>query len=359
MKSQQSLNRLRRILPSQFKEQLKSMLDLRVFSSFRRWHSGLGSVLVYHRITEFTDYSLFWNDPKKFIPLLGLSCSTERFSEQMEYISTYCTPVHLNELPSVLNKSLDNKPFVAITFDDGYLDNFELALPILEKYQIPSTIFVTTGFISRSASPWWLELADFIENSIECTFLGEYFDIKSVSSKYFLFEKMRTHIRRLPYREQKELINYYNTRYSKELLDKLFMSWEQLKSISRHPLITIGAHTVNHPLLSQEDRSLAKEEVVRSKIELESQLNFPIKYFAYPFGDAQACSVREREIAEEAGFDLSFTTRAGHLFPEHQEATQVIPRISIDYFDDLKRFRRKLSGVESICVEPFKRIVTF
>ncbi len=350
---------LKTLLPASVKELLRTGLESVVCSPIRNWYRGIGSVLMYHRITEFTDFSLTWDTPDYFIPHLGLSVNIERFEEQMAYISDRCIPTSVHDLNKIIKKNASpGKPYVLVTFDDGYSDNLELALPIVEKYEIPITIFLTTGFISRTSSPWWLLLEEHVKEVKELSFGGEVFQTQTIGDKQQAFYDLERAFRHATSEEQERYLRELEIAPSTSFLEELYLSWEQVGKLSKHPLVTIGAHTERHPGLSQESRETVRLEVMHSNKILQEQLGEPAKYFAYPFGDAQACGVREAEVLKGLKLEASFTTRSGHLFSAHKAHMMKIPRITIDYFDTLPRFRRKLSGVESISADPFTRLVT-
>lgn len=103
---------------------------------------------------------------------------------------------------------------------------------------------------------------------------------------------------------------------------------EELKKLSQHPLITIGGHTVNHPILSNELEKDAFNEIYNSKEILSSKLSFDPKLFAYPIGGPEEASDREFQLAEKAGFLASFSTRTGHLFSEHQSSLHALHTVN-------------------------------
>ncbi|MCB0320109.1 MAG: polysaccharide deacetylase family protein [Bdellovibrionales bacterium] len=350
---------LRRSLPRSFKDLVKKVLESYPLSPLRKWYRGVGSVLMYHRITDYKNFHTSWGDSSVFQPHLGLSVNAERFREQMRYISQHCIPVPISDLDAVLaGEKSSKKPLVAVTFDDGYKDNLTLALPIAEEFQVPISIFVTTGFVSRTVGPWWLLLEDVVRNSKSVTFGGEVFDCKSVTEKQQTFLSLDRAFRHATGEEQQRYLREIGAEPTESYLESLYLDWSEVKRLAEHSLVTIGAHTVTHPLLSQESRRIVRDEMLHSREVLEENLLHPIKYFAYPFGDRLACGNREIEVASELNFAIAFTTRSGHIFPDHVRHAMALPRITVDYFDDLPRFRRKLSGVESITSDPFHRIVT-
>ena len=155
------------------------------------------------------------------------------------------------------------------------------------------------------------------------------------------------------------MIEELRAEFSATQLSDLFLTWDEVRELSNHPLVTIGAHTLSHCVLSQETESDALKEINESKREIEEHIGKPCEHFAYPYGDRQAVGRRDAMLAQKAGFLTAVSTRSGHIFLKHLEHQHILPRLTIDFFDDLKRFKRKLNGTEAICTEPLNPLVTY
>jgi len=128
----------------------------------------------------------------------------------------------------------------------------------------------------------------------------------------------------------------------------LLLEWHELVELSKHPLITLGCHTVNHPILSNESEAAALQEMTDSRESIYTKTDRPVDLFAYPIGGIEEASLREFSLAQQSGFKASFTTRTGHIFAKHESHMQSLPRITIDYFDSIEGFKWKLSGFASL-----------
>jgi peptidoglycan/xylan/chitin deacetylase (PgdA/CDA1 family) len=115
----------------------------------------------------------------------------------------------------------------------------------------------------------------------------------------------------------------------KSLNDQYFLDEEELRTIARHSLATIGAHSVTHPALSLLDDTSARREMSANRAFLENLLQMPIVHFAYPYGDDGACGPREGALAKEVGFATGVTTRRGQLWPEHKHYVHALPRVEV------------------------------
>ena len=105
------------------------------------------------------------------------------------------------------------------------------------------------------------------------------------------------------------------------------MTWNELREISKDPLCTIGAHTVNHYAVAQLSEADARYEFVESKRRLTKELGVEPKFFAYPYGDASSASSRDFKLAADAGYEAAVTTRKGLIFSGHRDAFDCTPAV--------------------------------
>ena len=234
---------------------------------FRRL-SPRATVLIYHRVAKVRE------DPHL------LSVSPKNFEAQIKYLSQNFHLVGLADISKKHNLIGHNKENIAITFDDGYQDNYYNALPILKKYSAPATIFVATNMINSNNPYYWEEQTRPVDQG-KC------------------------------------------------------MTVYQLKQLDRESLITIGAHTRSHPQLIKLSRSRQLYEIRGSKKDLEKILNHPVESFSYPFGGYSDISYQTINIVKQSGFKYAAVNWSGNmtLF----ENIYTIPRIIIRNWD-LKTF---------------------
>jgi peptidoglycan/xylan/chitin deacetylase (PgdA/CDA1 family) len=119
----------------------------------------------------------------------------------------------------------------------------------------------------------------------------------------------------------------------------------ELRTLARHPLVTIGAHTVTHGHLARQPVETVLREMIGSRSFLEDITGSPIAHFAYPFGNEEACGNREATLAREAGFRTAVTTRRGTLFPQHLEHLHALPREPLSGEESRYSLRCKVDGV--------------
>ncbi len=245
-------------------------------------------VMLYHRINDYTGQNLSY-----------LTVSNSNFEQHLQFFASKYQVLRIDEDWSKLKKN-----GVVITFDDGYADNLINALPLLEKYNIPATVFVTTLNIGTNNEFWWDRL------SFDYTLLPETFLLpennQSLSkiqwSNYKISEelKKKSNPEKLKWLEQFEVIN--NIKFEPRPQYRS-LSIEELIQFSKHPLITIGVHTENH-------YSLGKLTFEEQKIEIETNINklkelgvSDCKYIAFPHGSYNSDTFRIMKLLDiKVGF---------------------------------------------------------
>lgn len=179
-------------------------------------HPVLGRILMLHRVVEQRSDSLEQRELEV----------TPQFLKQTinEYRAKGYRFVSIDQACDIIAGKDKGKPFVCLTFDDGYQDNYDIAYPLLKRLNVPFAIYVTTGFVDNRLPMWW---------------------------------------------------------YSNQ---QLGMSHEELLTLDHDPLCTIGAHTLSHPRLDTFTPEEQRREIAESKDILEQWLSHPIHYFSYPHG---------------------------------------------------------------------------
>lgn len=298
-------------------------------------NQGSAAIICYHRV--ITDEE---ND-KYLRPSGDLSIAKKNFEKQICFLKENFKVVAMDEL--LIDTKDEFK--VAITFDDGYLDNFINALPILTKYNLPATIYITSGFICREAFAWWLELWNLIiEKNIfilkyEKINLNE--DISTYNSKRKLYFELAKYLKNLPHEEHKKIFLTLNNNEFIPKFNDLFLNEKQLILLANSDLITIGAHTHTHPNLKILNNDDCIFEIKKSKDYLEKILSKKIKHFAYPYGTKEFFSIREQDILKNMGFSTAVTTLTGQLKKDNNFS---LPRIGLNDFHTNNQIQDKLSG---------------
>ena len=343
-------------VPGRLHRGVKSVCMAPFMAPLRRRYRGLATILMYHRIVDRRGCC------SGFDPNLGLSVDVSDFERQLQYLSEHHPCVSLGEMISGLCDGGLARDSVVLTFDDGYRDNLELALPLLEKYKVPATIYVTTGLVEKRAGIWWYEQEHIVRQLSQLSFRwrGTIYDweLETSQQKDTACEGLNLLFKNLPLPEQQELMTLIRGQCDEQFsYEGLGLSWDELRQLDANPLITIGAHTINHPnlRLCSQDELLA--ELDGSRRVLEKELGHAVPHAAYPFGTAEQAGPREFRAAKDLGFQSVCTTRLGHIHPEHRDHLTALPRVCIDFFDRFDRFHWKLSGGHAMLLQKGRRVV--
>ncbi|MBA4219981.1 MAG: polysaccharide deacetylase [Methylobacterium sp.] len=243
-------------------------------------------------------------------------------------------------LDEALVRLADPKPgrfFVALTFDDGYRDNLDHAWPVLAKHGAPWVLYVVRGFAERTARLWWLELEEAIRAlpriSVELPSGRFEAPAGTNAEKQKAFDRLYWRLRKGPEAILLSAISDLGRQAGIDpvaLVERECLPVETLCSLAGAPGVTIGAHTLSHPMLAKHPEAVARREIAESKAWLEAALGMPVRHFAYPVGDPTSAGPREFALAKEAGFASAVTTRPGHFFAEHAEHLHALPRVSLN-----------------------------
>lgn len=298
---------------------MKSWVKRR-FSGFLR-HSW---VLMYHRIAE------------PLVDPWNLAVKTEIFEEQLAWLRKHRNILPLEAMVAAFKSGELRKRSIGVTFDDGYLDNMLVALPLLERYEMPATFFICSEPVKEHRFYWWDELAQIILSSElrgKHTFTLDHF---SLTLDYGQPEEMSQHVvrnwrfpqpppneiaaafmkfweelRMMSHLERNGVIQRWKLQVDGAKKDITgTIDTEQLQKLASHPLITIGAHTERHPALQYQDTSTQKDEMLTNKQWLEAICGKPVKLLAYPYGSYNDQSLL---LAKECGFEAAFATHSSPL----------------------------------------------
>lgn len=247
--------------------------------------------------------------------------------------------------------------FAILTFDDGYRDNRTRALPVLEEFAAPMTMFVPTGMVTRELYAWWLGLRALFRShdEVDIEAMGRRFALSDAPSRNAAMRQLALWIG--TDRIRAEALKPTFERYAlslPSLIADVAMDEREVKALAAHPLVTIGGHTTSHTFLSGLDDAAAYRDIDDNKRYLEKLLGMPVRHFAYPYGTEGACGEREAEYVRAAGFATGFTTRPGHLFPAHLSTPCLMPREDTGFANMTRaQLESRLSGARRALVTQF------
>ena len=301
-------------------------------------YRGRGMIFVLHSVVD--DDAVYVDQT--------LRCSTGQLETTLKWLRGQDVDfVDLEEAIRRLRYG-DPRPFACFTLDDGYADNLTRALPIMERFGAPFTVYVTTGMVTREIDAWWVGLAALVGShdrveltprlSVECI---------DLSSKKRAFKRLERSIHQdfslLPHLREAIANSGIDCR---TLIDREALSENQLRELSRHPLVTIGGHTMTHCNLAQASPSAVQWEIAENRRFLQNVTGRPVEHFAYPFGHDRACGDREAQISRELGFRTAVTGRWGTLFAEHADHCYSLPRLHLAWDDTPAMLRCKVDGFD-------------
>lgn len=259
-------------------------------------------ILIYHRVLERHDY-MRPSEPDE-----------RQFDWQMRLLSRYLHPLSLSEATRRLADGTLPERAVCVTFDDGYADNLKVALPVLQRWGIPATVYVATGFLDggrmwndtviesvRTIKSEQLDLAAFD--------LG-FFNLADEAARRQSAQQVLVAIKHLDPQQRSDVTRHIAS-LADELPGDLMLESGQLRELHGSG-IEIGAHTHNHPILASLDDDAAVAEIATGKARLEDIINAPVESFAYPNGqpgkDFHPC---HRDSLAGLGFNCAVTTQQG------------------------------------------------
>lgn len=308
----------------------------------------------------------------------GLTVSPERFAEQLAVLRSHAHPMSLEAFAQARLARTLPRNAVAVTFDDGYADNLHNARPLLERFDIPATVFLATGYAGRGLPFWWDEVERLLLGTHELPDLLE-------------LDGGRTALRRpLAAEERKRRMEgadrgWRASRGDADPRQRLFLElWEWFAALDRGErasalrqlagavdapreeraprgltaaevgdlvaggLVQVGAHTVSHPSLPSLPVDEQRTEIVQSRADVERLSGRPATTFSYPHGQRDEATER---MVREAGFSVACTSGgdagSGDCARQQRSDGLHLPRVSVHDWGT-ESFRRKLlAGFEA------------
>ena len=289
-------------------------------------------ILMYHRVAELP------NDPYL------LAVTPKRFAEQLDAIRTHGVPMRLQELVQSLREGKVPSRAVAVTFDDGYADNLHQARPLLARYDVPATVFVTAGQVGRGREFWWDELDRLLLQPgtlppvLQLRLNGSVREWRLEESSTYTVEEYQHdrhwHVecrddpgpRQRVFRGLFDLLYLLPSAQRWTILDEL-TAWAEAPPIARPShqtltseeavrlaegdLVEVGAHTMTHPVLAALSAIEQRQEIQESKARLEAMLGDEVVSFAYPHGSS---TPETAATVGEAGFVCACSSQPDAVF---------------------------------------------
>ncbi len=260
-------------------------------------------VLTYHRVGT------------EGVPLY---CTLPRhvFAEQMAYLARHFRVISIQQMAEELKDPDRTGQALAISFDDGYLGTYTEAFPVLQRFGLPATVYLTAGAVESGETLWY--------DRIFLRFQ------KADTDLYLTLDTPRT-FRLTGYQDRigaaAEVVGYLRTlpddrrqRWCEEFeatiplpeheLRGAMMTWEHARVMQRSG-ISFGAHTMTHPVVSRLSSAPLRDELKGAKLLIEEKLECAVEHFAFPFGKPGECGVQSSEVLASLGYRSAMTSIAG------------------------------------------------
>lgn len=294
------------------------------------------AILMYHRIIN-SEYN-FWK----------LNVSPQTFEQHIKYISENYKVLRLEKEWRDIVKA--EQKYVVITFDDGYVDNYRFALPILEKYHVPATIFVSTDLIDTGEMYWWDELEKiFVLDKYIGEFILDGVTYKATDSKSCenVCLTIRNKIKNMAPLKRKECMRELRLTLGvkpSESSELRCINTQELGRMEESPYVTIGGHTKSHLSMgSFHSNDLLRSEIEESLVILEKKTGKRPDVFAYPFGGAEDRCDTADQILLECGIKKSLLVRDGNI--NVNDKMYNLPRHMIFQDDDIEKKLNRIWGI--------------
>ncbi len=283
-------------------------------------------ILIYHQVVLESDFR------RKFDPTIV------EFDQQMAWIKRFFNPVNLVDGIKAAKQGELPERAIAITFDDGYANNYTSALPILQKHNIPATFFIASDFLDGGIM--WndavLEAFMRAHGGLDFQHIGlGRFAPATGEERLSQAQKLLGKLKYLPFDERASLVQEITR--SRNLPDDLMMTSEQLRSLAESGM-EIGGHTLSHPILTRVTLEEAARQICENKTTLEQITQSTLRSFAYPNGKPDAdYNLDITQIVKDAGYEIAVSTSPGVFSPSG--SSYEIPRYT--------PWRRNFSGFVS------------
>jgi peptidoglycan/xylan/chitin deacetylase (PgdA/CDA1 family) len=277
-----------------FAEALHRSKSSSIVSRAPSWHGVL--VLNYHRIGN-PDTTKGFRDV--------YSATAADFDHHLSFLKRNADVISGDDLPKVMDRGKGRH--VLITFDDGYRDNYELAFPLLKKHGLTATFFICTGLVDRSKRAWWDDIAYMAGQSARPDFAANRDEqIAGGIAGY----------RALPAEKTGDFLDRFSERTGVDLPamtagNPEWMTWDMIREM-RAGGMTIGAHTISHPILSSLSPHSQLAEIQGSRDRVAAELGEQPRLFAYPIGKPATFNSDTIAALKISGFDFAFSFYGGH-----------------------------------------------
>jgi peptidoglycan/xylan/chitin deacetylase (PgdA/CDA1 family) len=296
----------------------KALIKTSILRAASRFSPPAAAILAYHSVVENPDLTDYF---------LGASRSLADFEKHVEILALKFSPVTIAEVAAF---AASGRPLprhaVAVTFDDGFADNHDIALPVLARFGVPATFYIMFNSVETGTLPWYCRIRFAFHTTKIPQWThpqsGRIYNLTLPGDRQDAMQSAWDRGAALTGRVQDEFIDQIErsleTDPTRAHADHgLMMTWDQVRAL-KNAGHTIGAHTLSHPNVSQVTPEEARHEIAGSKQKLEEKIAQPIEHFSYPHPALNPhWSPQTLQILKESGFQSAVLTTPGPVRPNH------------------------------------------
>jgi peptidoglycan/xylan/chitin deacetylase (PgdA/CDA1 family) len=316
------------------------------------WGPDRLTVLAYHRITDPTPSQFSY-----YIP--NISATAEMFARQMEYVAQHFNVIDLAALRAFIEQGSPLPPrALLITFDDGYLDNYANAYPVLRAYKFPAVIFLMTRGMDDPTPAWWDACGYYFQHTqriqANLPLIGAC-DLSTTELRTAAREALMRRLKQIPESQKQEAMHMLPT-----ALDvappprepRLFMNWNEVRELVANG-VACQPHTVTHPIMTRIDPDEVRRQLAESRARIEQETGQITTTFAYPNGTSADYNADTMQALRETGYTIAFTLTPGPMrIADVKQHPLQIARVFVGYKDSFESFVMKVMGLPALTSRP-------
>jgi peptidoglycan/xylan/chitin deacetylase (PgdA/CDA1 family) len=265
-------------------------------------------ILMYHSIVE---------EPELTRDTIRVSQSKRNFEAHMQMLAERFTPVTVQDVAYFAS---EGRPLprraVAVTFDDGFADNYHEVLPVLARFGIPATFYIMVNAVDDGTLPWYCRMNFAFRTTRRTAWTdlehGQDYPLNSAQDRQAALKAAWSIGARKTGGTQEQFLRHVETSLDvKPPANRVMLTWDEVRAMRKAGHI-IGGHTLSHPNLAHVSEAEARSEIEGCKRRLEEELGEPVNHFSYPHPALDPCwSSQTVKITSEAGFQSAALTYCG------------------------------------------------
>lgn len=340
----------------------KAGLDALYFTGIHRLarplFGGLGAILTFNHVRPPREDA--------FQPNRRFEISPDFFAKVVAALTASGVDiVSIDEAHARLVGGERKRRFVVLSFDGGYRDNLAFAWPQLERSGVPFVVYVASAFADGHGELWWRAVEEAIAGNdrlvVDFGRGPRAFDCATTRAKYEVYRSLYGRLRSLgDEADLRHAVRAIAVAGDVDLASHCrahCMDWDEIVSLARSPLVTIGTHSESHAIFAKLRAGAVRTEMVDGAARIKQMVGVRPAHLAYPVGDRSAAGPREFAIAAEVGFKTAVTARPGVLFTEHAHHLTALPRIAVNGdFQRLRYLKVLMSGAATALWNGFRRL---